>query len=333
LNELQPGCDSMKDKKTTNRTTRIFKWIGKVLLVQLILINISAAFHAYRFTHYYDDDEIREQQTSEGKPLLRTWRMMTGKKLAKSLIQTYPVTPFDTVQLTTKNGLKIEGWYIKADSAKGTVILFHGLSTNKSNVLAESFAFYNLGYNTMLVDIRAHGNSEGVTCSIGYKESEEVKLAYNYIAGKGEKNIVLWGLSLGAVVVSKAVWEYDLQPQKIILEMPFDKLEDHIAARARISGFPGEPFGFFVTFWTGVEQGYWPFGHKTSKYLKKINCPVLYQCGSKDGYVLQKETERNFAAIKSTNKKLEIYDGAGHEPLILFNEMKWLNSVSDFLNY
>jgi hypothetical protein len=51
----------MKDKKVSKKTVRILKWIGSVLLVQLILINISAAFHAYRFTHYYDDDKVRGQ--------------------------------------------------------------------------------------------------------------------------------------------------------------------------------------------------------------------------------------------------------------------------------
>jgi hypothetical protein len=238
----------MKDKKTGITTVRIFKWIGNVLLVQLILINISAAFHAYSLTHYYNDDKIRNQQPSQGKPFLRTWRMMTGKKLAKSLIQYYPTIPYDTVLLTMANGKKLEAWYMKADSAKGTVILFHGLGSNKGNVLGEAFEFNSFGYNTMLVDIRAHGNSEGIVNSLGYKESEEVKLAYDHVSKKGENNIVLWGMSLGAVIISKAIWQYNLKPQKIILEMPFDRIQDHIKARARISGFPGEPFGFFVTF-------------------------------------------------------------------------------------
>lgn len=321
----------MKGATQKSRFVRILKWIVNVLLVQLVLINISAAFHAYRFTHYYSDDKIRNQEPSEGKPLLRTWRMMTGKKLAKSLIQYFPDIPYDTIRLTTGNGIKLEAWFMRADSAKGTVILFHGLSSNKGNVLSEAFAFNSLGYNTMLVDIRAHGNSEGVVNSIGYRESEEVKLAYDRLVAKGEKNIVLWGMSLGAVIVSKAIWQYDLQPQKIILEMPFNKLEDHIAARARISGFPGEPFGFFVTFWTGLEQGYWGYGHKTSKYVKKINCPVLMQWGSSDGYVLKKETDDVFSAIKSPNKKLEIYQGAGHWPLIQQDEAKWIKTISDFL--
>ena len=322
----------MKDKKTNKKVIRIFKWIGNVLLIQLILINISAAFHAYRFTHYYNDDKIRNQQPSQGKPLLRTWRLMTGKKLAKSLIQYYPTIPYDTVQLTMANGKKLEAWYMKADSAKGTVILFHGLGSNKGNVTGEAFEFNSFGYNTMLVDMRAHGNSEGVVNTLGYNESEEVKLAFDHISKKGEKNIILWGMSLGAVIITKAIWQYDIKPQKIILEMPFDRLQDHIRARARISGFPGEPFGFFVTFWTGFEQGYWAYGHKTSRYVKKINCPVLLQWGNSDEYVLKEETDRIFTSISSSQKKLVIYPGAGHVPMLFANASKWDETVSEFLN-
>jgi len=322
----------MKDKKTSKKTVRLLKWIGNVLLVQLILINISAAFHAYRFTHYYDDDKVRNQQPSQGKPFLRTWRLMTGKKLARSPIQYYPNIPYDTVLLTTANGEKLEAWYMKADSARGTVILFHGLGSNKGNVLGEAFKFNSFGYNTLLVDMRAHGNSEGIVNSLGYKEAEEVKLAYDDVSKKGEKNIVLWGMSLGAVIISKAIWQYDLKPQKIILEMPFDRVQDHIRARARISGLPGEPFGFFVTFWAGLEQGYWGYGHKTSRYVKNINCPVLLQWGINDEYVLKDETERIFAAINSPKKKLEIYEGAGHGPLISGNQLKWDEVVTGFLN-
>jgi len=322
----------MKDKKTSKKTVRILKWIGSVLLVQLILINISAAFHAYSLTHYYDDDKVRNQQPSQGKPFLRTWRMMTGKKLARSLIQYFPIIPYDTVLLTMANGKKLEAWYMKADSAKGTVILFHGLNSNKGNVLGEAIEFNSFGYNTMLVDMRSHGNSQGIINSIGYKESEEVKLAYDHVSKKGEKNIVLWGMSLGAVIITKAIWQYDLKPQKIILEMPFDRLQDHIRARARISGFPGEPFGFFVTFWTGLEQGYWGYGHKTSRYVKNINCPVLLQWGSNDEYVMKEETKKIFASINSSKKKLEIYDGAGHGPLVAGNQLQWDKAVTEFLN-
>jgi len=63
---------SVKNKKTNVTILRILRWIGRVLIAQLILINISAAFHAYRFTHYYNDDKVRNQPFSKGKPFLRT---------------------------------------------------------------------------------------------------------------------------------------------------------------------------------------------------------------------------------------------------------------------
>lgn len=301
------------------------------MIVQLILINISAAFHAFRFTHYYNDDKIRNQKSSQGKPFLRTWRLMTGKKLGKSLIQYYPVIPYDTVQLKTSNGLQLESWWLKTDSARGTVILFHGLNSNKGNVLGEAQEFLSLGYNAMLVDIRAHGNSDGTINTIGYEESEEVKLAYDHVSKMGETNIVLWGMSLGAVIISKAIWQYDLRPQKVILEMPFNRLQDHIRARARISGFPGEPFGFLVTFWTGLEQGYWGPGHNTEKYVQEIKCPVLLQWGNADDYVLKKETDKIFNAIGSAEKELKVYAGAEHGPLLAADASEWIETVSQFL--
>ena len=102
-----------------------------------------------------------------------------------------------------------------------------------------------LGYNTMLVDMRAHGNSEGIVNSIGYKESEEVKLAYDHISKKGEKNIVLWGMSLGAVIITKAIWQYDLKPQKIILEMPFRQVTGSYKGKSTDQWFSGRAIWFF----------------------------------------------------------------------------------------
>ena len=320
----------MKNQPANKKIRIAVKWIIRVVVFQLILINISAAFHAHRITHYYDDVRVRNLSSSSGKFFLRTWRMMVGRKFPKSQIIYYPVVPYDTVQLTTSNKNKIECWWMKADSAVGTVILFHGLSSNKGFALNEAYEFLSMGYNTLLIDFRAHGNSNGVVSTIGKKEAEEVKLAFDFVKNKNEKNITLWGMSMGAVSITRAVSEYGISPQKIILEMPFEKLQGHIRARARIVGFPKEPFGFLVTFWTGAEQGYWGFGHKTTKYVKSITCPVLLQWGGRDEYVLRKETENIFKNI-SSKKILVEYKEAGHISLLNADAEKWRNAVAEFL--
>lgn len=320
----------MNSKPAQSRSRRIIKWIFSVILFQVVLINISAAFHAHRITHYYDDEKVRQLRSSSGTVLLRTWRLMTGRKYPKSLIGSYPSVPYDTIRLATSRGTSIECWYLRSDSSKGSVILFHGLSSNKSNHLSEAYAFLEMGYNTLLVDFRAHGNSGGSSVSLGVKESEEVRLAYDHLKSMGEKNIVLWGMSLGAVVIAKAIDEYGLQPSGIILEMPFDRLQDHVRARARVFGFPDEPFGFVVTLWTGLEQGYWGFGHKTSKYIRSVQCPALLQWGAKDNYVTSRETRRIYENMPA-NKSIVVYENAGHQHLLGHDEAKWRKAVGGFL--
>ena len=309
----------------------VLKWIFRILIFQLVLINISAAFHAHRITHYYDDDKVRNMTPSSGTVLLRTWRLMVGRKLPKSQIMGYPPFPYDTISFKTKSGIRIDTWYATSDSPKGTVILFHGLNSSKSDVITEAMAFRGMNYNIMLVDLRAHGHSGGKANSLGVDESEEVKLAYDHFRAKGETNIILWGMSLGAVVIARAVAEEDIKPEKVILEMPFNRLQDHVKARARVLGFPDEPFGFFVTFWTGLEQGYWGYSHRTSNYVKKLDCPVLLQWGANDSYVLKNETDCIFNNIHSSNKKLVVYENVGHERLLGRDEEKWITTVEEFL--
>ena len=47
------------------------------------------------------------------------------------------------------------------------------------------------------------GGSEGNETTIGYKEAEEVKSCYDYVAGQGEKRIFLFGTSMGAAAILK----------------------------------------------------------------------------------------------------------------------------------
>ncbi len=310
------------------------RWLGLVLLVQFILINISAALYAHKYAHFYNDVTVSTDFSKENV-LQKTWRLITGPKFPKSAIYEVPTFPYETVNLKTENGITIEAWYAKADSGSiGTVILFHGLSQSKAIKLSEAYEFRYQGYNVMLVDFRAHGNSGGNITTVGFRESEEVKLAFEYAAKQDEKPVFLWGSSMGAVAIAKAIADYQLNPAGVIMEMPFASLQSHLRARVRANGFSGipeKPFAFLVTCWTGIERGYNPFKFKSEKYTSKINCPVLMQWGAKDNTVLRYETEKVFKSIASSNKKLVIYENADHESFLQNDPFKWRNEVEQFL--
>ena len=311
---------------------RVLKALLRFVIVLFLLLNIVVAFHAYKFTHFYNNGEIAVKNAAEKTGWDKTKEILFGINAQKKQNDVTTDSTFKTVYLKTKDSLKLEAWYIPVDSAAGTVLLFHGHGGNKSGVIKEAESFNKMGYNTLLVDFRAHGNSEGNTCTIGFDESEDVKLAYDFISSKGEKNIVLWGISMGASTIAKAVKDYQLNPKKIILEMPFGTIKDAVRGRLKIMGLPAEPIGTLLTFWGGTEHGFWAFGMKPQEFASTIKCPVLLQWGKNDPRVSRAEEEILFNNVPNANKKFVIYETAAHESLCKKENEKWVSAVKSFLN-
>ena len=311
---------------------KITTFIIRVTLFLFILVNIITAFHAYKFTHFYDAAEQPKLAKAERSGWDITKDILFGINAYKQKNKVMD-TAFEKVILTTKDKIKLEGWYCKTDSLpKGTVVMFHGHGSKKTSIMEEAAGFRKMGYHTLLVDFRAHGNSEGNTSTIGFLESEDVKLAYDFIKEKNEKNIILWGISMGAAAITKAMNDYPLQPNKLILEMPFASILQAAEGRIKMMGLPGQPLSTLITFWGGVEHGFWAFNMKPVEFAKKITQPTLVQWGKNDPRVQKEETDAIFNNISSTNKSLAVYEYCGHESLCEKENEKWMQTVKQFLN-
>jgi hypothetical protein len=315
------------------------KWlkrIGFTVLVLFVLLNVMTVFQAYKFTHFYDNVPAlkKPEEMSAGE---KASAIFFGVKYPKKKNEDSLLLPHEFVSFKTEDSLKLEAWYLdsqKDDTVKphiGTVIMFHGHGSCKSAIIKEASAFYEMGWDVLMVDFRAHGNSDGNICTIGYNESKDVKAAYDFIHSKKEKNIVLWGISLGASTILKAMNDYTIKPSKIILEMPFGSLLDAAEGRLRTMHLPAEPLAVFLTFWGGIEQGYWAFNHKPWDYAAKVNCPVLLQWGINDPRVTEEETNHIFKNLSSHQKTLIKYVHCGHESLYKKETEKWNKTVGDFL--
>jgi alpha-beta hydrolase superfamily lysophospholipase len=310
---------------------RFLKKIGWACLSLFLLLNVIGAFHAWKFTHFYDEGGRRNKQPEQMSTGEKLQTILFGVRIAKSVTTSRPAVPFETVLLHTQKGLRLEGWWIPARTPKGTVILFHGYNGNKGSLFPEADRFRSLGYNTFLLDFRAHGNSEGHTCSVGYKEAEDVKLAWDYVKQRTTQPIVLWGVSMGAAAILKAVPEYGLTPRQLILQCPFASLTDAVKSRMRSVHLPGFPFSQILTFWGGVEQGFWGPGFKPESCARQIHMPVLYFYGQKDIRVTPAETQAVFSSIGTSRKKLYVFPNAGHQSFCGKDSAAWMKEVSAFL--
>ncbi len=118
-----------------------------------------------------------------------------------------PTTPadvglnFEDIYLTSEDGVKINGWFIRHPQAKSTFLYFHGNAGNMTHRLEKIQMFHKLGLNIFIIDYRGYGKSEGQPTEKGvYRDA---RAAYDYLLSRKDidlKKIIAYGDSLGGVV-------------------------------------------------------------------------------------------------------------------------------------
>ena len=292
------------------------------------LINIGALFHSYSFTHFSGTESKTKQNLADLSAKEKIHTLLFGVKNPRTVNTVFPKHEFKTVNL--EGNPRIECWDIKIPGSKGTVILFHGYGGKKSNLLSRADAFLDAGYSVFMPDFMGSGGSGGDATTIGYMESEQVKRCYDYAASRGDKNIILFGISMGAAAIMKASADYGINPAASVLECPFSSLYRTICNRFNLLGVPEIPFAALMVFWGGAQHGFNGFAHNPADYAAKMNSPVILIHGLKDDRVGTDETDLIFKALPES-KKLVQYADAGHETLFESDPGRWKKDVFTFL--
>ncbi len=300
----------------------------RTLLVGFILINVVTVFHAYRFTHFSEDSGAKFNRYQILGTSAKIQALLFGVKHPRPSNDNTPNVAYETIQLNSNK--RIECWSIPVANSKGTIILFHGYGGRKSSQLGKAEIFRKMGYNTLLVDFMGSGGSEGNQTTIGHKEAEQVKTCYDHISSNGEKKIYLHGNSMGAVAIMKAISDFHLQPAGIMVECPYGTLYKTVCARFQAMGTPTFIVAGLLTFWGGIENGFWAFGLNPIDFANQISCPTLLMYGAKDDNVSRKEIDDIYANLKGP-RQLKVYPQSGHEFYTNKHKKDWTEDVEAFL--
>lgn len=303
------------------------KYLLRTVIAVFLLANIGAFFHARKFTHF--DPKMTQivdpSKVSFGQKLKI---MFTGVSLPRPTTRMEPVKSYKTIML--QSNVKINCWEMVVDHSKGTVVLCHGYGGEKSDMLERAYVFMDMGYNVLLPDFMGAAVSEGIQCTIGYKEADNVKTCVDYLQQKGEKNICLMGSSMGAVAIMRACSIYKLQAKALILECPFGTMRQTVKNRFEMTGVPAFPLSDLLVLWGGVQNGFNAFNHNPEDYAKKIKIPVLLLAGGKDDRVKAFEILNIYNNLAG-KKRLKIYPLAGHESYLNKYGNQWMDDVGAFM--
>lgn len=320
-------------------TWRWIKWHRKttaalMLLFLFLALNAFALVHAHAMTHF-----VAGGDRTAPPEMLTRWQkfkvLLTGVRIPRPENAAMPAAvqlPFDTHRLKTADGVELEAWFVPHDGAKGLILMFHSYASCKATQLLEAKALYELGYALLMVDFRGSGGSQGNATTVGYLEAEDVAAAARFAQEHWpHEPLILYGQSMGAAAILRAVALGSVHPRAIIVECPFDRMLSTVENRFAAMKLPAFPLARLLIFWGSLEQGYWGFGHNPADYARQVTCPTLLMHGQRDPRVTRAQADSVYANLAGA-KQFALFEDAEHMSYLRNEPEHWRKVVAGFLD-
>ncbi len=315
-------------KKKSRDYIKYFLWF---MGIGFIFLNILIYNHTYNFTHFATENTgARKKTKPEQLSFIEKAKLaFTGVQLSKPVNYLKPDVPYETIKISADEML--EAWWMPVDSAVGTVLFFHGYTACKSSQVKPAEVLHGLGFNTMLIDFRGSGGSTGYETTIGFKEAKDVWASYQKAKEKsGDLPLVILGNSMGAAALMKAMQDFPIEADGLILESPFGSMYDALASRFRAMGAPPFPLAHLLMLHGSWQGKFNTYTHNPADYAKHIRIPVLLFRGDKDNRVSVAEITAVFENLAG-EKKLVALPDTGHENYFNHDKETWVRSVTAWL--
>ncbi len=293
-------------------------WASLALLFAGAVSQAVAFVHAWRFTHFVEAGS-RTPDPEDLSPAERAWVLATGVRVPRPQDS---LTPAELGLEAREIALgSAPAWSVQGDG-RGCVGLFPGYAAGRSSLLHEAQAFHGLGYSVVVV------GAVGDSTSLGWHEAELVRGLARHCAGQGE--LVLYGESMGAATVLRAVGALGVDADALILESPFDRLLTTVCHRFETMGIPAVPGAWMLVFWGGLQHGFDGFSHDPVAYAPGVEVPTLILHGDRDLRVGMDEVRSIDDALAGPHR-LAVFEGAGHVSLLEHDPARWHREVEAWL--
>lgn len=242
--------------------------------------------------------------------------------------------PFEKIAVQTPDSVLLHGYWVHqpGDSNRTTIIMLHGVGACKERWLSTAAWLWQNGYETVMLDGRAHGESGGAYCTYGFNEKYDVAAIVDYISKyKTGGKVGVWGNSLGGAIALQAlsveprlefgivqstfsdfrtiVFDYQLQRLKI----PWQWFADNgIAQAEEIAHFEADSI-------------------RPAEAARRIHQPMLMAHGDADDRIKLAYGQQIFSNLASMDKTFKVIHGAGHLNLMAVGGEAYREAVLQFL--
>lgn len=224
----------------------------------------------------------------------------------------------EDIVVQAPGGVELHGWKTRPVAPNGDwVLLFHGVSDNRTGVLGYAEFLLRHGYSVVMMDSRAHGTSGGNMATYGWKERYDTVAITNALyAAESVRHLDALGVSMGgAIALQSAAVEPRIEA--VVAEDPFASLREvsydyaglHFSSLLGMTLFRPAP----IMALAALEKagGFNPDDVSPEKAVAERPFPVLLICGTRDRTIPCRHAEQIYRAATGP-KELWVVEGAQH---------------------
>lgn len=243
----------------------------------------------------------------------------------------------EDVAVRTYDHVELRGWKVRAAKPNGDwVLLFHGVSDNRTGVLGAAELLLRHGFSVVMMDSRAHGMSGGDMATYGWKERYDTVAIVNALyATENVRHLFALGVSMGAAIALQSA-AVEPRIEGVVAEDPFADLREvsYDYAGLRSSPLLGKtlfrPAAVMAMYSMSKVGGFNPGEVSPGKAVAERPFAVLLICGTRDTTIPCRHAERIYQAAQGP-KELWIVPGAAHASALGQDPVDYEKRVVDFL--
>ena len=233
------------------------------------------------------------------------------------------------------DGLHLKGEYIDFGAKKCAVIL---QGRTESLLYSYYFAkpYADSGYNILVVDLRAHGLSDGKFQTGGVQESGDIVCWVEEIERRFHvESFVFHGICIGAAtsVYAALALEKRGHPhvEAVVCEGLYATYYEMFAKNFAVykkKPFPMLPLTFFLArLYTGVSF----FRNRPVEAVGKLRCPVLLLYSIEDAFCPQESGQRIFSAAENPFSEIVFFPYGRHSHVRSLNTEEYDRTIREFV--
>jgi len=253
------------------------------------------------------------------------------RKRMRGMIERLLKEPWESVWIESFDGLKLHGQLYFRDAKAPLAIGCHGYRGNTARDFSGgAMIALQMGMNLLLIDERAHGQSEGHTITLGAKERKDVAAWLQWGArwakeiGDPQKPLFLYGVSMGASTALMAAGEEGTPEtlKGVIADSPYSSAEDIIRQLAGDAHLPQSLTYHLVWLAERIFGGADLREADAVSAAKRIKVPVMILHGLEDHFVHDPLSEKIAAAAPERIERYT-FEGAGHGLSFIVDEERY----------